>query len=107
GIYKVLLMLTSPASVAARLPALSAQYLDFPGEGKTEMPDKQHAVMSRTQLPAMLASWFTLVYETYVDVTLTAAGAKSVLVRPPACARSGLRRRRPCSRSRRRWCRRR
>jgi len=29
----------------------------------------------------MLATWFALVYETYVDVTLTAAGAKSVLTR--------------------------
>jgi hypothetical protein len=81
GIYKVLLKLTSPATVAARLPALSSQYLDFPGDPKAEMLDKHHAILMRSELPAMLATWFTLVYETYVDVTLTAAGAKSVLAR--------------------------
>ncbi|MDB4968911.1 MAG: hypothetical protein JWN44_4600 [Myxococcales bacterium] len=81
GIYRMLLKLTSPATVAVRLPAVSSQYLDFPGDAKAELIDKQHAVLSRTELPLMLKTWFTLVYETYVDVTLTAAGGRSVLSR--------------------------
>lgn len=81
GIYRVLLKLVSPMHAIERLPALQAQYLDFAANGAIEVLAPKRVVMRCTGLPAMLAGWYTIVNETYIDVVLTAAGARNVLVR--------------------------
>jgi len=81
GIYRVLLKLISPMHVIERLSALQEQYFDF-AAGSVELVGERHALLQRPQLPAMLAGWTATVLETYVDVLLTRAGAKSVLARP-------------------------
>jgi len=81
GIYRVLIKLISPMHVIERLSALQAQYLDF-AEGGVEVVGERHVLLQRPRLPAMLAGWTATVLESYVDVLLTRAGAKSVLTRP-------------------------
>lgn len=81
GIYRVLLKLVSPMHVIQRLPALQAQYLDFTKDGTVEVVEPKRVVLRCTGLPAMLAGWYTTVNETYIEVVLTAAGARNVLVR--------------------------
>ena len=67
--------------VVERLAALQAQYFDF-AAGTVELIGERHILLQRPQLPALLAGWTATVLETYVDVLLTRAGAKSVLTRP-------------------------
>ena len=80
GIYRLLIKLVSPMHVIERLSALQSQYLDF-AEGGAELVGERHALLHRPRLPAMLAGWTATVLESYVDVLLTRAGAKSVLAR--------------------------
>jgi hypothetical protein len=81
GIYRLLIKLISPMHVIERLAALQAQYFDF-AAGGVELIGERHALLQRPQLPAMLAGWTATVLESYIDVLLTRAGAKSVLTRP-------------------------
>lgn len=81
GIHRFLLKLASPAMVITRLPALQAQYIDFPGRGEAQMIEPGHAILSRAQLPVMLAKWFAVVNDTYAEAVVTTAGAKGVLIR--------------------------
>lgn len=50
------------------------------------MLEKRHALLTRQSLPTMLATWFTIVNETYVDVVLAAAGARAVICRSMTAA---------------------
>jgi hypothetical protein len=84
GVYRALLKFASPAMAISHLPTLQAQYLDFPGHGEAEIVEPGKAVMGRRQLPQIVAKWFTLVYETYIEIVLQAAGARTVLVRSQA-----------------------
>jgi hypothetical protein len=81
GVYRALLTIGSPQLAISRLPTVQAQYLDFPGHGEAEIVEPGKAVMGRRQLPVILAKWFTIVYETYIETILQASGAKTVLVR--------------------------
>jgi hypothetical protein len=81
GIYRVLIKLISPMHVIERLSALQSQYLSF-AAGSVEILGDKHVLFVRPQLPAMLAGWTGTVLESYADVLLTRAGAKSVLARP-------------------------
>lgn len=77
GVYKVLLALTSPEAVAARLPRLVGQYFDF---GQTELVEKGpgRVVASRTGLPRALAPWYATVSQAYVQIVVAQAGGKDV-----------------------------
>jgi hypothetical protein len=81
GVYRTLLKISTPQLAISRLPTLQAQYLDFPGHGEAEIVEPGKAVMHRRQLPVIIAKWFTIVYETYIEAILEASGAKTVLVR--------------------------
>jgi hypothetical protein len=87
GVYRTLLKISSPQLAISRLPTLQAQYFDFPGHGEAEVVEPGKAVMGRRQLPVIIAKWFTVVYETYIEVILEASGAKTVLVRSNSEAR--------------------
>jgi hypothetical protein len=89
GIYRLLIKLISPMHVVERLSALQTQYFDF-AAGAVELIGERHVLLQRPQLPAMLAGWTATVLETYVDVLLTRAGAKSVLARPRPLESDGL-----------------
>lgn len=84
GIYKVLLKLVSPMHVIQRLPALQAQYLDFAADGQVNVLGDKKVELVRGALPGLLAPWLTMVNEAYVEVVLTAAGARTVLARTDA-----------------------
>ncbi len=81
GVHSVLLKLVSPTMVVMRLPSLQSQYLDFSGGGEAHMAEPKHAVLQRRQLPEILARWFAIVNEMYVEVALGAAGADGLVVR--------------------------
>jgi len=82
GVHSLLLKLVSPGMVVTRLPSLQSQYLDFHGGGEAQMVEPKHALLQRRQLPEILARWFAIVNETYIEVALKAAGADGIIVRP-------------------------
>jgi hypothetical protein len=81
GIYRMLLKLVSPMSAIERLPALMAQYFDFASDRQFEKLDAKKVELSCRGIPELLAPWFAVVMETYVEVVLTGAGGRSVLTR--------------------------
>jgi hypothetical protein len=83
GVYKVLLKLTSPESLAMRLPRLVGQYLDF-GSAETHLVAPGHVVGVQTGTPRSMAHWFQLVHEGYVDTLMPKAGASNVRYRAEA-----------------------
>lgn len=83
GIYKVLLKVTSPETLAVRLPRLVGQYLDF-GAAETHRIAPRHVAGEQTGTPRALAYWFGLVHEGYITTLLPMAGAKNVRYRAEA-----------------------
>jgi len=82
GLYRILLKLTSPSAVLKRLPALLAQYLDFVGPTVETQLDARRCKLRGGPIPMMLVPWFRVVNDVYLQVTLAAAGARDVTVRP-------------------------
>jgi hypothetical protein len=82
GLYRMLLKLSSPASMLKRLPALLAQYLDFVGPTVETPVATSCSRLRGGPMPLMLVPWFRVVNEVYLHVNLSAAGAKAVTVRP-------------------------
>lgn len=75
GVYRVLLKLTSAKMVAARLPKMMAKYFDF---GQVEIVGEAPLAIDFVVdgLPQIVAAWFTACYRGYVEVALSAAGAR-------------------------------
>jgi hypothetical protein len=76
----VLLKLASPSLVLARLPALISQYCNFCGPSECELISPGRALLRGARMPTMLIPWFNLVNESYIEVVLAHAGARSVRV---------------------------
>ncbi len=80
GVYKLILKIASPETVALRVPRAVGKYFDF---GKTDA----HAVspgvvrMSQTGLPQVMVPWFIIVGETFLQVALEVAGATGIQIR--------------------------
>jgi hypothetical protein len=84
GIYSLLLMVTSPETVALRLPKASMRYFDF-GQAESRMIDKRECEATQTGVPAILASWFTAAVEGFAALALEKAGGRNprIVVQPP------------------------
>lgn len=79
GVYRFLLKLVSPDSVAMRLPRLMAQMLDF-GTTESKLVEPGHAELTMRGFPAALTDWYTFGFNVYADVAIRLAGAKKVTV---------------------------
>ncbi len=84
GVYRILVSVVSPETVAMRLPRLSMQYFDF-GGFDAKMVRENVLESHRFGIPAALAPWFVFVTEGFVPYALSVAGAKDVRIRygPP------------------------
>jgi hypothetical protein len=80
GVYKMLLKLTSPESLALRLPRLVGQYLDF-GKADAHLVKPGHVVGTQAGTPRTIARWFSIVHEEYFSTLLPMAGARNVRFR--------------------------
>ncbi len=85
GVYRFLLKIISPESVANRLPRLLTQIFDF-GNHEINAIDNAHIEVTLTGFPMMLWPWYSTAFEVYSQTLLTLAGGKNVtaLVRDPA-----------------------
>lgn len=77
GVYRWMLRITSPETVAARLPRLISQYFDF-GEQRIDVMEKGHLRAARTGMPLPLAAWYVAVSEAYMEVVIGLAGGRDV-----------------------------
>ena len=80
GVYKMLLKVTSPESLALRLPRLVGQYLDF-GSAEGHLVAPGHVVGAQSGTPRSMARWFQQVHEQYIDFLMPLAGARNVRYR--------------------------
>ena len=74
GVYKFILWLASPDSVALRLPRMLTQLFDF---GRIEILHKEPRFV-RAELsgfPALLSVWYVNAFDVYCEAALKAAGA--------------------------------
>jgi hypothetical protein len=80
GVYRLILKLASAETVALRMPRAVGKYFDF---GGTEAYVVRPGVvrMRQTGIPLIMAPWFGIVGETFVNVALEIAGATGVKVR--------------------------
>jgi hypothetical protein len=85
GVYRMILKLASPQSVAERIQRVVGKYFDF---GTTDAKLIEPGLVRYVQkgVPAFLAPWFGIVGETFVQVALEIAGTNKCQVRraPPA-----------------------
>ena len=80
GVYRLLLKVASAEAVALRMPRVVAQYFDF-GTASAQVLRPGVVRVEHTGFPAYMASWFSIVAETYLHVALELAGASKVHVR--------------------------
>jgi hypothetical protein len=73
GVYRIVLKLSSPRIVAARLPKIMANYFDF-GETSRISDEPLCVRFQVTTVPQMLVEWFAACYTGYVEVVMGAAG---------------------------------
>ncbi len=80
GVYRLLLKVLSPSTVAMRLPKASMRYFDF---GNATADQISHDTCRSTQagIPVAMVDWFVAASIGFCDVALRIAGAKSVSVR--------------------------
>ena len=80
GVYKVLLKIASPETVALRMPRLVSQYFDF---GKTTANVVRPGLVriEHSGVPTLIVPWFLTVGETYLTVALELAGGKKFQIR--------------------------
>lgn len=77
GVYRWLLKLASPETVALKIPRLLTQIFDF-GDSYTERLDEHVVQMELRQFPAALSEWYSTAFEVYAETALGLAGAKNV-----------------------------
>jgi hypothetical protein len=80
GMYRFLLKLASPRMVAARIPKVMAQYLDF-GTSRIVREDETSVAFDLVGIPVILTDWLLGAYEGFFDVIVTSAGGKSPVYR--------------------------
>ena len=88
GVYRLILKLASAETVALRIPRAVGKYFDF---GATEASVVRPGIvrMRQTGIPLIMAPWFAIVGETFVNVALEIAGATGVKVRRKPVEPSG------------------
>jgi hypothetical protein len=73
GVYRMVLKMTSPRTVAGKLPTIMAKYFDF-GAVRI-LSDETRCVRFELQsVPQILVDWFLGCYTGYVEVVVGAAG---------------------------------
>jgi len=77
GVYRWLLKLASPESVALKLPRLLTQIFDF-GDSYTERLEEHVVHIELREFPAALTEWYSTAFEVYAETALGLAGAKNV-----------------------------
>ncbi len=75
GVYRLLLKLTSPELVAARLPKVVVQMFNFATTTHRDLGDK-HVQLEVRGVPQALAAWLEVGFKVYVETALTLAGAR-------------------------------
>ncbi len=77
GVYRWLLKLASPETIALKLPRLLTQIFDF-GESRAEKVGENRVRIALEGFPALLGEWYTHAFEVYAKTALELAGAKNV-----------------------------
>ncbi len=80
GAYRLILNLASAEEVALRVPRVVGKYLDF-GATDARVVRRNAVRLEQTGIPQYMATWFTIVGDTFLHVALEIAGAKQVRVR--------------------------
>jgi hypothetical protein len=75
GVYKLLLNVLSPETVALRLPKASMRYFDF-GKATAEMIAPRHCRIHQFGIPRALSGWFIAAVDGFAQVALGNAGAR-------------------------------
>lgn len=76
GVYRWLLKLASPETIALKLPRLMTQIFDFGESGGEKVGDKRVRIVLRG-FPSLLGEWYTNAFEVYTKTALELAGAKN------------------------------
>jgi hypothetical protein len=84
GVYRMLLKLISPESVAMRLPRLLTQIFDH-GSAEARLVEPGHIESTLSGYPKILWEWYSTAFEIYSETAIGLAGGKkaSSLARPP------------------------
>ncbi len=77
GVYKLLLNVLSPETVAMRLPKAAMRYFDF-GKATAEMLGPGQCRLLQSGIPKAIAGWFIGAVDGFGTVALGKAGAKGV-----------------------------
>lgn len=80
GVYRMLLKLASPETVAARLPKVMTQTFNF-GRPTTVEVGPRHFTTEMAGVPVPLRYWLETCIAIYVETALAMAGAKHPIVR--------------------------
>jgi hypothetical protein len=73
GVYRMLLKMTSPRLVAAKLPTIMSKYFDF-GTVRPLSEEPRCVRFENASVPNILVGWFRGCYTGYVEVVVSAAG---------------------------------
>jgi hypothetical protein len=77
GVYRWLLKLASPETVALKIPRLLTQIFDF-GDSFTERLEDHVVHIELREFPAVLTEWYSTAFEVYAETALGLAGAKNI-----------------------------
>lgn len=77
GVYRLLLKIASPESVALRLPKVFTQVFDF-GRATADAVGSGHVIGGIHDFPAVLFEWFSISMEAYALAALRIAGARNL-----------------------------
>ena len=93
GVYRWMLKLASPETVALKIPRLLTQIFDF-GDSYTERLDDHVVHIEVREFPAVLSEWYSTAFEVYAETALGLAGAKNISLvlkaRPTGTHASGI-----------------
>jgi hypothetical protein len=78
-VYKIILDVDSPDSIASRVSRFNSQIYDF-GEYNAHQPAPKHAVTDFDHIPAFLAPWFGPMHAAYAQESLRIGGGKDVVI---------------------------
>jgi hypothetical protein len=77
GVYRWLLSLASPETVALKIPRLLTQIFDF-GDSYTERVEDKVVHIELREFPSVLGEWYSTAFEVYAETALGLAGAKNI-----------------------------
>lgn len=77
GVYRWLLKLASPETIALKLPRLLTQIFDF-GESHADKLRENTVRIELKGFPRVLGEWYSNAFEVYAETALELAGAKNI-----------------------------